>query len=176
MRKITIGFSTSKSKWAIGAIIIRAFEGTSYSHTYMEFWSDTLFRSLIYQASHDMVNFMNLEVFEKTSKVIESYELCVTEEQYKKILGFCVDYIGVAYGKLDLIGIGLARISHQLGFTENNPFKDGKKSFVCSELMGYVLKILGSEFDVDELEIQGPKFIREKVIALVQYQKSRGLQ
>lgn len=176
MKYITIGFSTSKNKFAIGSAVIRAFEGTPYSHTYMEFWSESIFRSLIYQASHGMVNFMNVVEFQKHSKVVESYMLVVTDEQHKKILAFCVDYVGVEYGKLELIGIGLAKIKRQLGLSKTNPFKDGKKTFICSELMGYVLKILGCEFDIKELEVQGPKFIREQVRALMQEQKDRGLQ
>ena len=176
MRKITIGFSTSRSKFAIGAIIIRIFEGTKFSHTYMEFRSDSLFRSMIYQASHGLVNFMNEQVFDKDNVIIESFEVQVTDDQYNQILAFCIDCAGVKYGKLELIGIGIARIKAKLGFAETNPFSDGPRTFVCSELMGYVLNILGCQLDTKRLEIEGPAFIRDTVAQLSKDQQTKGLQ
>ena len=67
----------------------------------------------------------------------------------------CMKYAGLKYGKKQILGIALVSVFN----LKKNPFADGMRSQVCSELVGRfleeVLKI-DTKFDLD---IAGPKEI-----------------
>lgn len=58
MEQITIGFSKSKKFLPIGSWLIRAYMGTPYSHVYLKFYSQSLNRTLIYEAVGGGVRFI----------------------------------------------------------------------------------------------------------------------
>jgi hypothetical protein len=160
---VVIGFSTSKNPFAVGSFLIRAIEQVDFSHTYLQFFCSSLNRWLIYQASHGAVNFENINTFHKKSRDLYEYEIPVTKEEKAKILQFCVDNVGIPYGKSQIVGMAVIRLINQLGFKFKNPCADGPKTMVCSELVGYLLEILGKRINQSTLELEGPKLIRKKV-------------
>lgn len=133
MKIITIGFSKSKKKFAIGSWVIRAYMGTPYSHTYLSFYSQSLDRHLKYEAVGSGVRFIGDNLWEKHALEIKSYTIEVTDESYIESLQECVDNAGINYGFWQNIGIVVANILN----LNKNPFNSGIN---CSEIMGKLLK------------------------------------
>lgn len=149
---ITIGFSTTKT-WRPIAAIIRKVENRPYSHVYLKFRSESLDRDLIYHASQDDINFMNMQMFLEKNVVIKEFVIPVTPEEKRAIMQYSIDRLGIPYGMIQLIGMGLVRITKMwFGIKIRNPWRDGEKTQVCLELVGRALKFLGVRADESLLE------------------------
>lgn len=170
LNSIFIGFSTARDPNPI-AWVIRKVEGTPYSHVYLEIKSESLARSLIYHASHTTLHFTGLQRFAQTNKIIEEFELLVTDEQQQQILQYCIDHADTPYGAMELLGIGWVRLCRKFGKKVRNPFRDGQRTQVCSELIGNVLRILGEKIDPAMLETEGPRWIYDRVVDFVNRQQ-----
>jgi len=169
---ILIGFSTPKSKWSVFSFLIRLFEETPYSHTYIKVWSDVLGGYIVYQESGFSMNAVNGEIFDQKEKIFAEYKIAVTEAQLFEIIHYSVENLGTPYGIRQIVGMLGARVLRQLGFKNaKNPFADGPKTMVCSEFVGRVLALLGSPVDPEVLEIEGPKVICRKTSALCDKQR-----
>ena len=166
MEEIIFGFSTPKCQnpisWAI-----RKLEGTEYSHVYMRTYSHSLDRWLVYHASHSSVHFSSWIEIQKENKIIREYKILVTDEQKRQILTSCIDMLDIHYGRLQLVGMMLSRLA-KIWFNLNikNPFADGSKTEVCSELQFQVLEILGLIFPSWKMESLGPRYF-EKCISVI---------
>jgi hypothetical protein len=151
MRKITIGFSKSKKKCAIGSALIRWYMGTSYSHVYLKFDAKSYNRSLVYEAVGAGVRFVGMNNWAKDHEEVASFEIEISDESYKKIMLFCIDNSGLKYGYMQNIGILLADIFK----LSKNPLTDGDN---CSEAIGEILILEGYKIDKD-LNLLTPKDI-----------------
>lgn len=160
MRTLKIGFSRPRSKWKIGSALIRLFEGSDFSHTLLRWESETLERELVYQASHGMVHFLSGHRFDIEAHTVREYEVDLTDSEFTVVLQKCVDLAGVKYGYLTLLGMAIERITGC-----RNPFRDADRTYVCSELVGEVLKLHGDLEDLD-LELIGPKILETRVAEL----------
>jgi hypothetical protein len=166
MKSITIGFS-KPNHFKLGAWIIMTTEGTNFSHTYLKIDQD------IWQESLPKFNKTSISEFLGINTVVYEYDIQVTEEQYSKIITFCEKCLQeqIPYGKREIVGTAIVRSVNQLFKTKfKNPFSDDLKTMICSEFVGNILEILGLDFPNDELEVDGPKFIRQKVVLLVDKQ------
>lgn len=160
INRVVIGFSTSKNPWNPVAGVIRFGEGTSYSHVYVRFYSSSIERWLVYHATHTGLHFVGIDKFCETSKVIEEFGVDPTCGQYKSMLQYCVDSSGTKYGKLQIIGMSAVRLAKMwFNVDVSNPFSDGSKTQVCSELVGKLMDIMGIEVDKSKLEILGPRYL-----------------
>jgi len=165
---IIIGFSTAKAKNAPIAVAIRAVERTPYSHVYLKFYSASIDRWLIYHASHTNVHFNNIETFNEENKILEEYEMFSTPEDRREALQLCVDRVGLPYGRRQLIGMAYVRlVKAWFGRKISNPFADGKRTQVCSEIAGRIIRILKGPIDVSLLEYEGPRYIHDVVLEMV---------
>lgn len=170
---ILIGFSTPKNDFAIAAAMIRFVENTPYSHVYVKIWSDIIDGYIVYQETFSGLGAMNGEIFDQHVKIFSEYKINVTEEQLTKIMHFFQDNYGLPYGVRQIAGMLTARVLRQLGFHDaKNPFADGIRTMVCSEMVGAVLLILGETINKSELEIEGPKMIHRAVVKLFGSQRS----
>lgn len=161
MKTLKIAFSRPRSKWAIGSYIIRWFEGAPFSHALLRWEAESLDRELIYESSHGYVHFISGQRFDIDEETVEEYELDYEDAAFIQAVQKCVDYAEVRYGYLELWGMALERIT---GI--RNPFRDQDKTFVCSELVGDILKLReGSLINID-LELAGPKLLRDCVAQL----------
>ncbi len=163
---IIIGFSTSKHTWSPIPKLIRAEEGTNYSHTYARFTSQSLQRTLVYHAARSFMHFLEFKRMQEHHEIIKEYLIPISEADKKKCLQYCVDMAGTNYGALQLLGMGIARVVNaaveklKLPLPQiSNPFADGEKTEVCSEAMGHILIILKESIDSNKLEYLGPKYI-----------------
>jgi len=112
-----------------------------------------------------MVHFVSGSRFDRDTDTISEYEIELSEEQFKSVVQKCVDLAGIKYGKLELLGMEVERI-----FGIRSPFRDKDKTFVCSELVGVVLRVCGIETGID-LELAGPKLLEQQIATLPQAKK-----
>ena len=151
MKTITFGFSKSKKRFAIGSVLIRWYMCAPYSHVYMKFRSDSLERTLIYEAVGAGVRFIGAERWAEHAEEVDSVTIQISDENYVKLMQWCVDNSGIDYGFGQNFGIILANICK----LKTNPLKNGKN---CSEAIGEILELEGYSFD-KELNLLTPKDI-----------------
>lgn len=142
MKKITIGFSKSRKRFALFSYLIKKYLKTSYSHVYIKFQSLSLDRVLIYEAVGGGVRFIGSNLWEKHAEEIKSYTLDISDENYIKLLQYCVDNSGLEYGYLQNIGVVIADFLKM----KKNPFRTNVN---CSEMLGNILKLEGYEISKD---------------------------
>ena len=82
------------------------------------------------------------------------YSFQVDKQQYSNLIRL-FRFAGVDYGILQAVGILVAKIFNM----KSNPFSRGRKSQVCSELVGIFLnEVVGIEESIN-LDLAGPKDI-----------------
>lgn len=151
---IIVGFSTHKT-FNVLSKLIQLVEHTDFSHVYIRFYSKSIDRYLIYQASGLQVNFCGLEHFYEKNKTIAEFRIKVDPETKRQLLMDAVDLAGKPYGMKDLIGIGLVRFCSLFKIKIKNPFADGSKTYICSELASTFLVKLG--YTIQDLDSATPK-------------------
>lgn len=134
--KVTIGFSRPK-KFAIISKLIRIYQGnTEFSHAFLSFDAESLERTLVYEASHFYVHFIERKNFENKNLITDEFTIEVTPEEKKALLQFCIDNCQKSYGIKTLFGI-LFNIPE---------WKDGNEEFICSELVAKAFKISNDDY------------------------------
>lgn len=161
MKTIKIGFSRPKSGFKPFSWAIRWYLSTAYSHTYLDFYSNNLDRSIIYEAIGGGVRFIGQKQWLKYSFVTAEFEIELTDEEYKNIISYCIDQAGFPYSFLQNVGIFIADMLK----LKKNPF--GKKGSNCSEEIGKILELKGCKFSKD-LNLLTPKDIYEGLLSLYQ--------
>jgi hypothetical protein len=153
--ELTIGFSKPKNRlFPIGSWLIRLYLGTSYSHVYLKFNSNSLRRNLIYEAvGTGGVRFVGSQMWSNQAEELESFTLNLSASRKKLILIHCVDMAGYKYGWLQNIGILIARLLK----LKRNPFKKGKN---CSEAIADILALEGYTFNMEH-DLVTPRDIYE---------------
>jgi hypothetical protein len=137
MKKIVIGASKND---LIGSKAIQWWLNTDYSHVYVRWYLSSQEREIVYQASHGMVHFTSLEHFTRDNLIVKEYVIDLTDEQFKKFSGKCIDLAGESYSKLELLQIFIRDI-----FKEKINFQD-QPGYICSELMCELLEDIGIKF------------------------------
>lgn len=159
MRPLFIGFSRPK-KFKLLSWLIRKVEDTDYSHVYIKFYSIALDRWLYYEAGGLMVRFCGKETFSDRNLVISEFKIDLDGDVYNKTIAWCIDNCGKPYGIIQLAGMGWVYFVKSItGKDKRNPFRDGKSSQVCSEMVGYALKENGIIDIEEDLDLAGPKKI-----------------
>lgn len=166
MRNIIVGFSKPKKANPLSNAIMW-FMGTKFSHVYVAFISNSISRTLIYQANRHGCHFIGKEKFSEDNQVVEYFLLSITEEQYRHCIQKAVDLAGTEYGTMQLIGIGLEISMRKIGIKDaKNPIPDNHR-YVCSELVAVILKdCLGYQIDTP-LEQITP----DDIYKLIKYKK-----
>lgn len=141
MRDIVVGFSKSNK---IGSRIIRAFQGSDFSHVYLKFYAKSFDRFLVYQASGLKVNFEGLGSFDSHSEVVKEFKIELSEEAYVKLMQFCIDNCGAKYSLRQLVGMSWVLVNRRLGKTVNNPLAE-HDAYICSELAAAALNLVYPE-------------------------------
>jgi len=113
-------------------------DGVNFSHTYIKLTNDNLKNDLYYHASGLAVNFMTEAMFNNKNEIIEEYSFDISPKAYYKTLDFAISKVGSRYSTSQLVGLGLVKLAALFGKKINNPF--GKKGYVCTELVGELLK------------------------------------
>lgn len=153
MKTITVGFSKSLKKMAFGSLAIRIWMRTDYSHVYLKFYSQSLGRTLIYEAVGSGVRFIGQPAWEGHAKEMHSYDIEISDEAYFVLMGFCVDNAGIEYGFLQNLGVVISDLLK----LEKNIFREGAN---CSEIVGKVLIMEGFAID-KSIDLVIPRDIKE---------------
>lgn len=139
MRTVSIGFSRPiNHPFPVFSWLIRAYQGTKYSHVYLRFYSRSLDRVLIYESVSGGVRFLGLEAWSKQAEEVASVDLDISDDNYTKLLQYCVDNAGAKYGFWQNLGV----VFSDLLKLKSNPFKSGKN---CSEAIAEILQLEGFE-------------------------------
>jgi beta-xylosidase len=134
--KITIGFSRPKS-FKIFSFFIRLYQGwTPYSHAFLSIPFTKFDRTIICEASHSDVHFIEQDRFKENNKITDQFEVEINESEYKDLMQFCIDNCQKPYGVTTIIGL----------FFRINEFKDSNKRFICSELVAKAMKIGNDDY------------------------------
>lgn len=152
---VYIGFSRTKKWFAPLSWLIRLVENTPYSHVYLRWHSVGAGTNIIYEAAGSYLRFQAGPIFKSKNKIIKEFEFQITKDEYKQLLKFCMGQAGTDYGILQLFGMAAVRL---FGL-KANPFSQGRKSQVCSEMVGYFLEDVLKKDTGLNLDIQGPKAI-----------------
>ncbi len=134
MKTITLGFSKPKG-FKVFSFLIRKFEDTPYSHSYVIINSEYIERRYVFQASGTTVNYESLDNFLAHADPISEFEFEIDEEKYKEILRYCIDNANKSYSLRSIVQIVWKRL-----FGSRLLRGDNNAKFICSELAYEVLK------------------------------------
>lgn len=165
MTSISIGFSRPKT-WKPFAELIMLGYGIPYDHAYVRFHSDFYNRDVIYQASSTMVNFMSPVIFECNNVIVKEFQIQITDENRKAMVGFAMDNAGKPYGIKECFGLAWVRLNEIVGRRIKNPFADGGTTYVCCEMAAAILNQYSSikvPYDLDNLNPKELYNFMEKV-------------
>ena len=147
MKKFIFGFSTTglPLSW-----VIRTLQGIPVSHCFNSYETSSGVQ-LVYEASGLNTHLVNKKNFAKHSRIIEEYEIEISEEKFHQIKTFIEEDIGVSYDWLGLIGYLITYIVKWITFGKKkikNPFPSPDK--VCSDAAAYIYcEFLGGNRDLD---------------------------
>ena len=143
-------------KFPIYSYIIRAVEGTKYSHVRLR-WKSSSGIQIVYEASGIAVKVIGeVAAPQFPVEIVKSYKISVTREQYRNLIKL-FRFASVKYSIKQAFGILLVK----LGLYKKNPLSNGRKSQICSELVGlFIQEVKQWEIDFD-LDTAGPLAIDE---------------
>lgn len=162
MKKLTVGFSRPKnSAFPIFSWAIRAYEGTPFSHVYVR-WQTSVGPSICYHAAHATLHFLSDSQFEKQITTVDSFEFEVTDEQYSRLLKYCLETCGNDYALVGVLAIPFI----DLFGLKKNPFGGGPLEQYCAELVYRILGVMtGAQltYDADRVKLKEVyNFVKEK--------------
>ena len=137
MRDFVIGFSKSKKKFPIASWLIRLYQMTPFSHTYIRIKPRIFTTDDIIHASEGKVLRMSETQFDKRHEVVEEFHMQIEDDLYMEILDVMHEASGDDYGIMQNVGIIYVDIARILGFRVVNPFQTG---WNCSEFVVTILK------------------------------------
>lgn len=152
--KIFVEFTApKKSKFPLFSWIIRAVQGTKYSHVRLR-WENSVGTMVVYEASGSSVKFLGPLAQENNKvAVVKTFKIDISRQRYRELVKLCMENAGIDYGIKQVIGIGLVKLLK----LKKNPFSDGRKSQVCSEIVGRFLEdVMNWDTGLD-LDTAGPK-------------------
>jgi hypothetical protein len=92
-------------------------------------------------ASHLQVGLTSFTAFKKENTVYKEYVVNIKEERIK----WLYDQTDKSYGFLTLVGFCLVLIGKLFKREWKNPWTDGERSFICSELVAETLELKNPE-------------------------------
>lgn len=140
MKSIIVGFS-HPAKFSLHAWIIEKIDGAPFDHAYLRFHSDNLDRDIIYQSNWRGVEFIGAILWSTTTTPVQEFSLQISDDNYTKMMQFCVDNAGIGYSYLGVIGEGIRQIAGKLGWVINNPFNQTQTGEFCSEIVTRCLNV-----------------------------------
>ena len=155
--ELSIGFSRPLEPEFVTNVIMWKL-GTNYSHAYIKLRDANTGKIIVFHADGPAfkadVHSLSMDNFLKTKEEIYSYSTEISHERLKEIWEFLWDASGTDYGEGQLIRI-LFNIKKD----------NGKKKYICSELVGRCLKE-ELAIDFDKLDRFTPKDLRERILLL----------
>lgn len=153
-RTFKIGFSKPKNRiFPIFSYFIKWFLKTEYSHVFVQFDSESLGTSLIYESVGEGVRFISFDLWKEKAEITDIFEIEVDTDIYKEIMRFCINNSGKEYGFSQNIGVFLAYLTK----LSHNPFNKNQN---CSETTAKIINIIKKIFNSD-INLVTPRDIYE---------------
>lgn len=153
---VFIEFTRPKAPMKFLSWIIRLIEGTPYSHVRLS-WINSVSVPIVYEASGTSVKFLGPLALEENPVIItHAYKCRLNREQYRALVKLCMENAGVSYKFKQLVGIALVKLFR----LKKNPLSEGRKSQVCSEIVGRFLQMHSTVANDLNLDIASPKDIQ----------------
>lgn len=126
---------------------------TPYDHVYIKLQSNEFKRTILFQASKTLVNFMNPDIFYSDNTIVREFTFTASRDVYKKIIDFAWNNVGREYGVKLAFGLAWVRINAIFGKVIKNPFSDGGATYVCSSIGCVAAQDLGLTLpkDIDDM-------------------------
>jgi hypothetical protein len=159
-KTITIGFSKSKKKFAIGSFLIRLYQMTPFSHCYIRMNVPLVPSDAIIHASEGKVLRMSGTQFDKRHEVVKEFCLELDESVHNQIRIDMHEISGDDYSIWQNAGIILVDIARILGFRIANPWVSG---WNCSE---FVVRILRDHYPTEFTRID-PETVTPKELYVI---------
>lgn len=156
MKELIVGFSKPKS-FSLSAWFIMAGYNIPYDHVYVKIDLEDYDRTIVYQASSTMVNFMSLELFNDSVTIVDEFTVQISDENYQKLIQFALDNAGKPYGFVECVGLLIVRIFELFGKKIQNPLGSGQSTYVCSKLAGFILEQYAGASIPDDIDNITPK-------------------
>jgi hypothetical protein len=141
MKQITIGFSRASTSFPIFSWLIMAVQKTPYSHCYLKYQNEYLGQPMIYQASHTLVNYMSLPVFLAQETVVQEFVFNVSDDSFVATIKNAANQAGKPYGVKEIFGLALVNLAALCSIKIQNPVKDAGTTWVCDQLVAYLLNL-----------------------------------
>lgn len=141
MKSIIIGFSHPKS-FSLHAWIIEKLDSAPFDHAYLRFNSATLNRDIIYQSNWRGVEFIGAILWSTTTTPVQEFSIQVSDDNYTKMMQFCIDNAGISYSYLGVLGEGIRELAAKFGWNINNPFNQSQTAEFCSQITTNCLNIV----------------------------------
>jgi hypothetical protein len=163
--KLIVGFSKPNT-WKPFAWLIQKAFNIPYDHVYVNIECFQYDRNVIYQASGSSVNFMATGVFNSKNDILAEFEIDILPENKIALVQFAIDNAGKAYSLKEVFGLAIVRIAELCGKTIKNPFRDGNNTYVCSELVSYLLQQYAGADIPKDYEDMTPKDVYDYLMLL----------
>lgn len=164
MQKFTVGFSKSKKKFAIGSWLIRLYQWTKFSHTYIRRKSDIYTSDIMMHASEGLVQHMSGVQFDKKHEVVAEFDIEISDEKWKQLRALMHYYSGDNYSIMQNVGIMLVDFMRLFDVRIKNPWHKG---WNCSEFVMTVLQqIYPAEFSSYDPNTVTPKEVYRILLEL----------
>jgi len=132
MKEVFVVFSRPQS-FKLFSWLIRAYQGTTYSHSAIRFFDIESGKFLIAEAGHGEVHLMTEKSWRKINKKVDESQHQVTPEDFKIMRDFILDNLQVKYSISQNLGIILFDL---FGV---KLFLNKVEGFNCSELVARAL-------------------------------------
>lgn len=136
MKKVTIGFSTSK-RWKPFSALLKWWWGVDYSHVYIR-WTTPWGFDEILEASGTQVRMVEQSIWAKKNQVIHEKEYELSREEFNRVMIELRAKTGTPYGYFQLVSIAIC----ELFGMKKNPWGDENTTWICSELALKFLEII----------------------------------
>ncbi len=168
MKKIVVGFSRSKKSFPVFSWLIRLYQWTKFSHTYIRLSFGVLPSDNIIHASEGVVQNMSETIFNKKHEVTDEFEVYIPDiivkdritkdnlPLYRVLYNILHETSGDDYSIMQNVGIVYVDIMRYVFKKEvKNPWTAG---WNCSEFVAIILRtVYPSQFKELDVETITPK-------------------
>ena len=149
--KLYIGASVTVDT-LIFSEVVKFYIGKPYSHVYIRYQDPFTKQEIVSESSHGEAHKMTLSKWYLSNRIVEEYEIEVSEEVFRAILTNINNRLQASYSELNIIGMPF----YDMAAYCNSPFfmrlftklfADGVDSTICSESAAFTLSLLGIQFN-----------------------------
>lgn len=157
MKTMYLGFSTA-SAWKPASAAIRWWWGVPYSHVYLR-WSTPWGFDEILEAASSHIGMVEQRTWSHKNKMIKEVPFNITHEKWNRVMREIRSRTGTPYGYGQFLQIALCELLK----LDKNPWGDGKRTYVCSEVAIDFLTIVGADVSSLDRDRVSPKDIYDFV-------------